>query len=142
MTRLALAVVVVLAVVGAALYGVHSSKHGTSAPTVTVNRDGFPGNFNGGEFGVADGMKPAEVLHRFGSPATKSEGCWVYPIRNATFAGYATERSYDAVRFCFLEGVVSRIEDHAQGRWDVPEYVSKPACPSLYGAESTACTRN
>lgn len=136
---IAIGVVVILAAVGAGVYLTRSGSHSTSAPAGKPNRDGFQGNFNGGEFAISDGMKPKDVLDRLGPPNVKSGPCWIYRIHKGQLAGYTTEPIYDAVRFCFLEGVVSHIEDLQRGQWLVPEYVSPPVCTQMYGADLSTC---
>ena len=137
--RIAITATVVLAAVGAGAYLTQSSSHSAKPPTAKLNRDGFQGNFNGGEFGISDGMKPKEVLDRIGRPNVRSGPCWIYRIHDGRFAGYTTERIYEAVRVCFLEGVVSHIEDLQRGQWLVPEYVSPPVCTQMYGADLSTC---
>jgi hypothetical protein len=67
-----------------------------------------------GAFGVAYGVRPSQLLKRFGAPDQKRNGCWIYRIGD-TFRGIKLNpqtAGMDAVRYCFYSGVLAIIEDH------------------------------
>ena len=93
-----------MVVVGIVIH--YATKSGSQAPK---EQQKAVGSMN---LGLVNGAKQQQVLHRLGRPTSKQGRCWIYRTNAGRYNGTYVGKYIDAVRFCFIGGVVSDIEDH------------------------------
>ena len=121
---------------GATAYAVTCSGGGGTDPTKEVY-----GTF--GAFGVDSGSTPAQVRAKLGEPDRKRAGCWIYGVHGTSFHGSPVLPQISgivAVRYCFLDGVVSVVEDHWRKVKGKDPFPTPWVGPLSFGCGGKPCT--
>lgn len=62
--------------------------------------------------GIPYGTTPRQLLARLGPPDRRRGNCWTYAAHAGSVRSIYAGEYTDAVRFCFVAGIVSDIHDH------------------------------